>query len=165
MPFMSYTSLLLYSSSLFLLLSLSSCVKKPLSQGTISQDVPESQTQKQEPLQSIYRNIDAQRVEGLNWRVRENKIDTPKGIMQLYAPKDLEAEGRYSYLVDVKTLLTGIAEVLLTEEGLMDDSIAARKVLMRVQRTEEGYVVLSIQESYKCREGRGHQDWASSFCN
>ena len=162
---MKYSSILLYSISLFLLLLISSCVKKPVSQGTISQDAPESQIQKQEPLQSIYRNIDAQRVEGLNWRVRENKIGTPKGIIQLYAPKDLEAEGKYSYLVDVKTLRAGVEEVLLTEEGMMDDSMAARKVLMRVQRTEEGYKVLSIQESYKCREGRGHQDWASSFCN
>ncbi|MCA9779310.1 MAG: hypothetical protein KC800_21435 [Candidatus Eremiobacteraeota bacterium] len=58
------------------------------------------------------------------------------------------------------------AEVTITEEGLLDDSVDGHRHRLTLHKTSEGYWVLdSAQRSWKCVSGRGHTGYSCEPCS
>jgi hypothetical protein len=85
--------------------------------------------------------------------------------MREYSPEDKTAEGDYSYVIkQINTSDSNSVIISLLEDGINDDSIKARKVIMTLIRKDGRFVVKQIKESYKCWKERGHENWSSAFC-
>ena len=125
----------------------------------------ETQTAEETTPQETFRSIDASEVANLNTTISSRGLTTAEGIMNAYVPKEEAAEGNYSYTLSEKALDQNTVEVTLREEGRMDDSIEGRKVVMVLAKNGGQYQVQSIKENYRCRQGRGHQEWSAEFCN
>lgn len=110
-----------------------------------------------------YRTIAPERVQALNERARSENLQSPEEIMAVYAPKDPTAEGSYSQILQ-KIEKGEQVELRLVEEGRADDSVMGIKVVMSLIKKDGAWSVVSIQESYKCAAGRGHQDWSGALC-
>ena len=95
-----------------------------------------------------------------------NEVLTPKDIMKLYYPRQVESEeGNQTINIDVKDLGKAHAVVTLIHDNLLDDSMKALQVVMRLQKKGDKWSVVSLQKNWKCREGRGHTDWGIKLCN
>lgn len=113
-----------------------------------------------------YRLIAQEKIDALNTLIQTNGLNTEQAVLAAYAPKDEEAEGKYSYeITNFQKDNTGLSTITLIEDFLMDDSIKAKKVVMEFKTVEDHIVVVSIKESYQCYEGRGHQEWSAAFCS
>lgn len=112
-----------------------------------------------------FKTIDAAIVKKLNSLITLKNLTTEEEIMNAYAPKSLETEGNYSYIISKNAIGNDSQEITLIEDGLLDDSLAARKIIMVMKRQDSVLQVVSIKENYKCRQGRGHQDWGAKLCN
>ncbi len=56
--------------------------------------------------------------------------------------------------------------VIITNEGLLDDSVMGEKYLLELKRTEHGaWLVNFAGKVIKCRQGRGHHDYSKKPCN
>lgn len=56
--------------------------------------------------------------------------------------------------------------VVVTEEGLLDDSVDGHRYRLSLRRTPEGHWgIESAQKSRKCKPGRGHQSYSNEPCN
>ncbi len=105
-------------------------------------------------------------VDKLNEAVQREKLTSVEDIMRFYAPEDKGAEGKYTYDMTVLQMSNSTTTlVTLIEDGMNDDSIRAKKVVMNISEKDGKLVVTKIKQSYKCWEGRGHSDWNSSYCN
>jgi hypothetical protein len=57
------------------------------------------------------------------------------------------------------------AHIVVTEEGLMDDSVAGvRFEVMLRQGKGDVWIVESAEKTWKCWPGRGHQDYSDKPC-
>ncbi|MGS4345257.1 hypothetical protein ACKUSY_06530 [Myroides odoratus] len=125
-----------------------------IDQSTIASDIKEFEQIKQEE------------VEKLNASITREKLSNVEDIMRYYAPEDKEAEGPYTYDITVLQMAdSALTLVTLIEDGINDDSIRAKKVVMTIKEKEGAYQVVQIKQSYQCWEGRGHTSWNSSYCN
>jgi hypothetical protein len=100
----------------------------------------------------------------LNEKILTGKMSTDEQLMNTYAPRDMEAEGNYSYTVTGKDLGNDQRELTLVESGLMDDSILGRKVIMYLAQANGAWKIISLKENYQCRNGRGHENWSADPC-
>jgi WD40 repeat protein len=61
-----------------------------------------------------------------------------------------------------------LATVKITQTKLADDSVASRRYLVEfapyAEETAEKWQIVWAGEQFKCRSGRGHQDWSSDLC-
>jgi len=156
-------------SSIALIMALSSCGGKKQSSTPEASNAEAPMEVKSKPSSSdeavIYAEMSQDLVENLNAIILDEGLTTPEAILAAYAPKDNEAEGNYSYQVEPIRIDGILVGAELTEEGLMDDSLYGRKVRVSFTTKDGRLQVLQIEESYKCREGRGHQSWSPEFCN
>lgn len=112
-----------------------------------------------------YRIMDSKTLEQINTSISNKKLNTAQVILNAYAPKDLTNKSEdYVYEVtkvrsDEDTIL-----LLLVEDNMQNDSLKARKVLMRLEYKDTVLKVVQIKESYQCWEWRGHQDWSGVVC-
>lgn len=112
-----------------------------------------------------FRFINDKAVQELNNVISSNHINTEEGIMREYAPEDTEAEGDYIYIIKrINTSDSNAVVISLLEDGINDDSVKARKVIMTLAKIDGQFVIKQIKESYKCWQGRGHEDWSSAYC-
>lgn len=109
--------------------------------------------------------IDQEEIDQLNAKIDADKLATEEAILNAYVPNDESAEGNYSY--KVKTISSDDKTTLLEliEDGRMDDSVKAVKVVMTFAKENGTLKVTEIKKSFKCWEGRGHQDWSAVFCS
>lgn len=113
-----------------------------------------------------YELMTQETVDKLNEAVQREKLTSVEDIMRFYAPEDKEAEGKYTYDMTVLQMSNSTATLItLIEDGINDDSMRAKKVVMNISTKEGKLVVTKIKQSYKCWEGRGHSDWNASYCN
>lgn len=84
--------------------------------------------------------------------------------VKLFADTE-EAEGRKSENVEVNYPTRDTAVVLMTKEGLADDSVAAIRRRVEMQRTQSKWQVTWVGEQNKCARGRGSQTWTSKLCS
>jgi hypothetical protein len=59
----------------------------------------------------------------------------------------------------------GLTEVTLIHDGQEDDSQRATKIVMTVESDDKKWTVHQIKTNWKCREGRGHTDWGTEWCD
>ncbi len=111
-----------------------------------------------------YRPFEQSFIDDLNLDIQRKNIRSEEEILRLYAPKDEFAEGRYSYNTTVRQTNDSSKELTLIEDGRMDDSVAGLKVVMVIKRTSQGLRIVSVKESYKCRKGRGSENWSAEYC-
>ncbi|MBB1139268.1 hypothetical protein [Myroides sp. WP-1] len=113
-----------------------------------------------------YELIKQDTLDELNEAIKREKLTSVENIMRFYAPEDTHAEGKYSYDITVlKMSDTSVTLVTLVEDGINDDSMKAKKVVMTVNLKEGQYHVTKIKQSYQCWEGRGHANWNSNHCS
>lgn len=84
--------------------------------------------------------------------------------VKLFADAE-EAEGRKSENVEIKYPTLDTAVVLMTKEGLADDSVAAIRRRVEMQRSQNQWRVVWVGEQNKCARGRGSQVWTSKLCS
>ncbi|WHT38122.1 hypothetical protein QNH98_13705 [Myroides sp. mNGS23_01] len=113
-----------------------------------------------------YELISQETIDKLNEAIQREKLTSVEGIMRYYAPEDKEAEGKYSYDITVLQMSnSSLTLVTLTEDGINDDSMRAKKVVMTIKKKERQNHVTQIKQSYQCWEGRGHTNWNASHCS
>jgi hypothetical protein len=60
---------------------------------------------------------------------------------------------------------SGPTAVIATLDGLLDDSVAAKRYTLEFEPTSDGRVRLdSARWSQRCHRGRGHQDFNAQLC-
>lgn len=160
---------LLFFLGVFMSLFIVSCTKdKTTTNENNSVDTNEVTDTLSQPVDQVeeYKIIDVADVEKLNASIIANSISSKEGIMQEYMPEDIHAEGRYSYIIKVmNTEDSDHSLVLLTIDGVNDDSVKSIKVVMTVKALNDILVVKQIKTSYRCWEGRGHQNWSAYPCS
>ena len=109
--------------------------------------------------------IPQEKVDAVNAAIVADNLVTDEEIMGVYAAKSNEAEGRYSYSLTSAATDMDNKTITMVEEGLMDDVVAARKVVMTLAIHEGNWIVTGIKENYKCYPGRGHENWSAELCN
>ncbi|WP_413511925.1 hypothetical protein [Myroides odoratus] len=125
----------------------------PVDQSKITSTIEEFEPMKQDILDK------------LNETVKRKKLTSVEDIMRLYAPESQDSEGKYTYDITVLQMSnSSLTIVTLVEDGLNDDSMKAKKIVMTLKMKEGHYQVTQIKQSYQCWEGRGHTNWNSAPC-
>lgn len=76
-----------------------------------------------------------------------------------------EAEGRKAEQVGVTYTTRNTAVIMHTEEGLADDSVAAQRKRVEMQRIQNQWRVVWVGEQYKCQPNRGGNiNWSGKLC-
>ncbi len=112
-----------------------------------------------------FKIIEQEEVDQLNAKIEADKLTSEEAILNAYVPKDESAEGNYSYVVKTISSDDKTTVLELIEDGRMDDSIRAIKVIISFAKDNGTLKVTEIKKSYKCWERRGHQDWSSAYCS
>ena len=129
-------------------------LSNPVDQASIHSAIEEFELMPQETLDK------------LNEAIKREKLASEEDIIRFYAPEDREAEGKYTYDISIlKMANTSSTLITLIEDGINDDSMKAKKVVMTINSKDGQLTVSKIKQSYQCWEGRGHADWNSSYCN
>jgi hypothetical protein len=76
-----------------------------------------------------------------------------------------EEEGRRREEIAVTYSRPDTAIIMLTKEGLADDSLFAIKNRVEMRRARNGWQVIWVGEQYKCHQGRGSQAWSAKLCS
>lgn len=113
-----------------------------------------------------YRTMDSKTLENINATIARKNLNTPQAILNAYAPKDTTNKDEdYVYEVTKMKSDENATLLLLVEDNMQNDSLKARKVLMRIEYKDNKLKVNQIKESYQCWEWRGHQDWSAVVCH
>lgn len=142
---------------------LSACNNNVENQNKETSEVVEVATEL--PNKETFKMIDMSIIENLNDTISSRDIKTEEEILHVYKPKSMETEGNYSYSISKSDIGNDSQEVILIEDGLMDDALAAEKTIMIIKKENSKLKVVSIKENYKCRKDRGHQNWSAELCN
>ena len=61
-----------------------------------------------------------------------------------------------------------LATVIITQTNLLDDSVSGIRYLVEFapygETTQNKWQVVWAGEQFKCRQGRGHQEWSPDLC-
>jgi hypothetical protein len=71
---------------------------------------------------------------------------------------------RTTVAADTGPEAAGPATVIVTLDGLLDDSVAAQRYVLRLRRDGETWVLASAAWSQRCRPGRGHRAFTPGAC-
>lgn len=80
---------------------------------------------------------------------------------------DMSAEeGNFQETVTVDYTNESEAIVILTQTGLLDDSVYGIRYRLDFQRLTTGdtWEMMWVGRQYSCRQGRGSQDWSPALC-
>lgn len=158
---------LLFLISLFFIFGIVSCNDKNKANNEIPDNNSETAETVPQTTENVeeFRLIDHQTVEDLNLLITSKKITDEEDVMRAYSPEDKEAEGNYSYVIKQINMSDSNSVIIsLLEDGINDDSVKTRKVIMTLIKKDGQIVVKQIKESYKCWKDRGHENWSSVFC-
>jgi hypothetical protein len=97
--------------------------------------------------------------------IADNKITvtTPNQVATKLFNYTEEAEGRKSEEISVKYGKNS-AVILHTEDGLADDSLAARRYRIEMTKVNNKWQISWVGLQTKCWQGRGHQNWSGKVC-
>ncbi len=110
-----------------------------------------------------FATINSENIERLNQVITTKEIDNTEAVIKEYV-QEFEGEGFGKYEIAERKLSRHQKEVIFMQEGLPDDSIRGRKVIMRMKMNQKKWEVISIRENFKCAQNRGHQDWGTEPC-
>lgn len=113
-----------------------------------------------------YELVQQDTIDKLNEAITRDKLTSVEDIMRYYAPEDADAEGKYTYDITVLQMSTSSSTLAtLVEDGINDDAIRAKKVVLTLSAKDGKLQVTKIKQSYQCWEGRGHTSWNSNPCS
>ncbi|MCF2971912.1 hypothetical protein L1047_11970 [Synechococcus sp. Nb3U1] len=75
-----------------------------------------------------------------------------------------EPEGRQGESLHIRYLPDQNAEMLITLEGLADDSVQGKRYRLEMAWTEAGWQVETVGSQQRCWPGRGQQNWSPQPC-
>lgn len=127
---------------------------------TVSQNLSDSEVNDEVSYHSVSEDF----ISNLNKTLTQNKVTSFEDVAQLYSPKDPYAEGNYIYNLTTKVIDEKVTILEIITEGIMDDSLDGLKIIIELDCSQEFLQVISIKEAYKCKQGRGQQDWSSELC-
>ncbi|MCA6486713.1 MAG: hypothetical protein IM534_02530 [Chitinophagaceae bacterium] len=110
-----------------------------------------------------YRSIDSNVVARLNAQIQSKGITDLTALAHLYHPPVKNAEGNYYYKISSRLTGPNTTELILTESGLMDDSVKGIKTMFIINTTNKVLEVVSMKESFLCY--RSKQGWSSELCD
>ena len=90
-------------------------------------------------------------------------IGTPEELIEIYYDRS-EVDDNSTVTINTIDLGDNIYEITLIHEGLPDDSVAGRKIVMTAELTGTTWIVTEIKENWKCWEGRGSAKWGTKLC-
>jgi len=126
---------------------------------------PQSHNSIDEETQTSQEFIDMDFAEFSEKLSQQNEKLTAKEVMQLFYPhKASTGEGNEKITISEKTLDGEIVEVTLIHANLLDDSVRDIKYVMKLEESKATWTVLSLKQSFRCWEGRGHTDWGADLC-
>jgi len=90
-------------------------------------------------------------------------IDSPEELIEIFYDHS-EVDDNSTITINTIDLGENIYEITLIHEGLPDDSVAGRKIVMTAELTGTTWIVTEIKENWKCWEGRGSAKWGTKLC-
>ncbi|MEN9231912.1 MAG: hypothetical protein Q6L68_13490 [Thermostichus sp. DG02_5_bins_236] len=75
-----------------------------------------------------------------------------------------EPEGRQGESLHIRYFPNQRAEILITLEGLADDSVQGKRYRLEIGWTEAGWQMETVGSQQRCWPGRGHQNWSNQPC-
>jgi len=120
---------------------------------------PLSEPEFSEAIRADYRPLDLS-----SRSVEQLSGSDPEAVTAALFSAQEPVEGRYSESSDAE-LGNERAVVLFVRDNLADDSVQAILSRVEFERVDGPWQVVWAGEQYRCREGRGQQDWAAALCN
>jgi hypothetical protein len=97
----------------------------------------------------------------------DNRSDIKNGMeaLRVYYPNDQGANAGNKFTTKSVKNKFGNNFLLFKQENLNDDSLQAIAFWMEYETSLTGKInVVGLKESYKCQDGRGHQEWSGELC-
>ncbi|WP_143288181.1 hypothetical protein [Calothrix rhizosoleniae] len=82
-------------------------------------------------------------------------------------PEEKPQEGNFQRNVSVNTIEPNFKTVIITETGLLDDSVNGIRHRADFESSgtdSKSWKMVWVGKQYKCQPGRGSQDWSSKLC-
>lgn len=92
------------------------------------------------------------------------ELDPAQVGIQLLQHYRQETEGRRGESLQIQYLPDQNAEILITLEGLADDSVQGKRYRVEMGWTEAGWQMKTVGSQQRCWPGRGHQNWSPQPC-
>ncbi len=112
-----------------------------------------------------YNSVDfSQLPQGLSFKGRDPK---EIAIAVFPPPEEEPQEGNFQRNVTVNTVEPNFKTVIITETGLLDDSVNGirHRADFELSRTDsKSWKMVWVGKQYRCQPGRGSQDWSSKLC-
>ncbi|MEA5599218.1 hypothetical protein [Rivularia sp. UHCC 0363] len=82
-------------------------------------------------------------------------------------PKEEPQEGNFQRDVAVKPVTPNLTTVIVTETGLLDDSVNGirDRADFELSEADKLWKMVWVGKQYKCQSGRGSQDWSKQLCS
>lgn len=149
--------------SSILALALVSC-KENTAKTTLETEEQEQTTESTTPEVEEYKLYTQEQIATINSAIKAENIVDDYALVERFFPKDKEAEGNYTYQVNVIFEREDQVVIELIEDGVMDDSLQAIKTLIAIHNGSKTLIVTEVKQQFKCRLNRGHQEWSAAFC-
>ncbi|MDR2224276.1 MAG: hypothetical protein LBE34_16310 [Flavobacteriaceae bacterium] len=112
-----------------------------------------------------YKVIPVEEIDKINQTITEKHLTNNDEIMRLYKPEEAAPGKGYTYVIkEINSQDSTSTLVSLNIDNNNHESIKSIKVIMSIQTKDGKPVVTQIKESYKCWEGKGHQEWSAFPC-
>jgi hypothetical protein len=112
---------------------------------------------------SQFRSVDYKKLQ----KSINNRSDIKNGMeaLRVYYPNDQGANAGNKFTTKSVKNKFGNNFLLFKQENLNDDSLQAIAFWMEYETSLTGKInVVGLKESYKCQDGRGHQEWSGELC-
>jgi hypothetical protein len=83
-------------------------------------------------------------------------------------PQEEPQEGNFQRDVNVLTVTSAFVTVIISETGLLDDSVNGIRYRADFESSEvdsKSWKMVWAGKQYKCQSGRGSQDWSKKLCS
>ncbi len=83
------------------------------------------------------------------------------------APKEKPQEGNFQRDVTIKPVTPNLTTVIVTETGLLDDSVNGirDRADFELSESDKSWKMVWAGKQYKCQSGRGSQDFTKQLCS
>lgn len=115
-----------------------------------------------------YQNVNISRYNSLidiGARDRQEWVRSASQVVVKLAGEMEEMRSRTIQLLSASAENTDTITAVITDEGLLDDSVSAQKLRLELRKNSSGiWKITSGQKSWSCQTGRGHKDFSAVMC-
>src|SRR5450755_5063237 len=114
---------------------------------------------KEEDISSYNHQINAGRIKQEPW------TETPISILNKLLPPVYRSEGNGYYKIEIQKNSIDSFTVIVTQEGLLDDSVYGEKRLISFVQNNGVWIIKRVRVGFKCQNGRGHKNYSGNVCS